>query len=134
MRRRSPTCARRHYPVVIKASGLAAGKGVIVPATSREAEAALHQIMLERAFGAAGDEVMIEERLTGPEVSLLAFCDGEPLCPCRPRRITSALFDGDQGPNTGGMGAYAPAPWVTDATSQEWMRTMLQPTVDGMRA
>ncbi len=121
------------YPVVIKASGLAAGKGVIVPSTSREAEDALHQIMIARAFGDAGAEVLIEERLTGPEVSLLAFSDGRTVVSMPPAQDHKRALDGDRGPNTGGMGAYAPAPWVTERDLAEWTRTILQPTVDGMR-
>ncbi len=121
------------YPVVIKASGLAAGKGVIVPETLQKAEDALHQIMIERAFGDAGAEVLIEERLTGPEVSLLAFSDGRTIIPMPPAQDHKRELDGDLGPNTGGMGAYAPAPWVTERDLAAWTRTILQPTVDGMR-
>lgn len=122
------------YPVVIKASGLAAGKGVIVPAAQAEAEAALRQIMVERAFGAAGDEVVIEERLAGQEASVLAFCDGYTVVPMPPAQDHKPVFDGDQGPNTGGMGAYAPAPLVSPALLDDVIRQVLQPTVDGLRA
>ena len=118
-RRRWPHLREVDYPVVIKASGLAAGKGVIVPETPDEAEAALRQIMVERAFGAAGDEVIIEERLRGPEVSVLAFCDGQTVVPMPPAQDHKRVFDGDRGPNTGGMGAYAPAPVVTPALMDE---------------
>ena len=96
-------------PVVIKASGLAAGKGVLLPDCADDAEAALRQIMLDREFGAAGDSVIIEERLSGPEVSLLAFTDGVTVRAMPPAQDHKRLRDGDQGPNTGGMGAYAPA-------------------------
>ena len=123
---------RVEYPIVIKASGLAAGKGVILPETPAEAEDALHQIMIERQFGAAGDEVLIEERLTGPEVSLLAFCDGRTVVPMPPAQDHKRVFDGDRGPNTGGMGAYAPAPIATPALVAELTTTVLQPVVDGM--
>ncbi len=85
------------YPVVIKASGLAAGKGVIMPASAEEAEAALRQIIVEREFGAAGDEVVIEERLEGPEASVLAFSDGQTLPSCRRLRITSASLTATEG-------------------------------------
>jgi phosphoribosylamine--glycine ligase len=122
------------YPVVIKASGLAAGKGVIVPETVKEAEAALQEIMIRRSFGAAGDEVLIEERLSGPEVSLLAFSDGVTVVPMPTAQDHKRAYDGDRGPNTGGMGAYAPAPWVGARDIEEWTRAILQPAVDGMRA
>ncbi len=120
--------------VVIKASGLAAGKGAIVPASREEAEAALRQIMVERAFGAAGDEVVIEERLCGQEASVLAFCDGYHVVPMPAAQDHKPVFDGDQGPNTGGMGAYAPAPLITPPLMDEIVRTILQPAVDGLRA
>lgn len=121
------------YPVVIKASGLAAGKGVIVPDCADEAEAALRQIMLEREFGAAGDEVVIEERLEGEEVSVLAFTDGVTVRVMPPAQDHKRLLDGDRGPNTGGMGAYAPAPIATPSLLEEVTRTILQPAVDGLR-
>lgn len=122
------------YPVVIKASGLAAGKGVIVPADAAEAEAALRTIMIERAFGAAGDEVLIEERLEGPELSVLAFCDGAHAELMPAAQDHKRVFDRDRGPNTGGMGAYAPAPPATPELLTEIRRTVLQPTLDGMAA
>ena len=122
------------YPVVIKASGLAAGKGVIIPESRAEAEAALRRIIVEREFGAAGAEVVIEERLDGEEVSLLAFTDGVTVSPMPPARDHKRLRDGDLGPNTGGMGAYAPAPLCSPEMVGEFTRTILQPTVDGMRA
>ncbi len=122
------------YPVVIKASGLAAGKGVIVPADRREAEAALHSIMVERAFGAAGDELIIEERLEGPELSVLAFSDGAHTALMPAAQDHKRAYDGDRGPNTGGMGAYAPAPLATPELLAEVQRTVLQPTLDGMQA
>ncbi|CAG0944433.1 phosphoribosylamine---glycine ligase [Anaerolineae bacterium] len=122
------------YPIVIKASGLAAGKGVIIPESSQEAETALRQIMLEREFGAAGDQVVIEERLQGEEVSLLAFTDGITVKPMLPAQDHKRLLDDDRGPNTGGMGAYAPAPICPPALIAEFTRTILQTTVDAMRA
>lgn len=121
------------YPVVIKASGLAAGKGVIVPASPEEASAALHHMMVEREFGDAGAEVVIEERLEGEEVSLLAFTDGRTVKPMPPARDHKRLRDGDAGPNTGGMGAYAPVPFCLPERVEEWTHTILQPTVDGLR-
>jgi len=125
---------RAETPIVIKASGLAAGKGVILPETPAAAAAALRDIMIERQFGAAGDEVLIEERLTGPEVSLLAFCDGRTVAPMPPAQDHKRVFDGDRGPNTGGMGAYAPAPIAPPALVEELTAAVLQPTVDGMAA
>lgn len=122
------------YPVVIKASGLAAGKGVIVPEDRAEAEAALRSIMVERVFGAAGDEVVIEERLAGPELSVLAFSDGERCALMPAAQDHKRAYDGDRGPNTGGMGAYAPAPLATPELLAEVRRAVLQPALDGMRA
>ncbi len=121
------------YPIVIKASGLAAGKGVILPDCADDAEAALRAIMLDREFGAAGDEVIIEERLSGEEVSLLAFTDGITVKPMPPAQDHKRVFDGDLGPNTGGMGAYAPAPICPPALAEEFTRTILQPTIDSLR-
>jgi phosphoribosylamine--glycine ligase len=122
------------YPVVIKASGLAAGKGVIVPDCTDEAEAALRRIMVQGEFGAAGDEVVIEERLEGEEVSVLAFSDGVTAKVMPPAQDHKRLRDGDLGPNTGGMGAYAPAPLASPALLNEVARSILQPTLDGLRA
>ncbi|MBP6469448.1 MAG: phosphoribosylamine--glycine ligase [Chloroflexi bacterium] len=119
-------------PVVVKASGLAAGKGVIVCDNRAEAETALRQIMLDREFGPSGDEVIIEERLSGPEVSLLAFCDGQTAVPLPPARDHKRAYDGDLGPNTGGMGVYAPPPDVDAALVDHIMRTVIQPAVRGM--
>ena len=122
------------YPVVVKASGLAAGKGVLLPESLSETEAVLHQIMVEQAFGAAGDEVVIEERLAGQEASVLAFSDGRNLAMMPAAQDHKRIFDGDLGPNTGGMGAYAPAPVMTSGLLDEVRRTVMQPTLDGMRA
>jgi phosphoribosylamine--glycine ligase/phosphoribosylformylglycinamidine cyclo-ligase len=119
-------------PVVVKADGLAAGKGVLVCDTRAEAEAALKQIMVERAFGAAGDKVLIETRLDGEETSLLAFCDGTTVVPMLPARDYKRALDGDGGLNTGGMGGYCPSPHLTPELVDEVTRRVLQPTVDGM--
>ncbi|MBI4731698.1 MAG: phosphoribosylamine--glycine ligase [Chloroflexi bacterium] len=121
------------YPVVIKASGLAAGKGVILPETKAETLAALEMVMIKRHFGAAGDEVVIEERLSGSEVSLMAFTDGRTVVPMLPAQDHKRLLDGDHGPNTGGMGAYAPAPACSPERVKEIFERVLQPTVDGLR-
>ncbi len=120
-------------PIVIKASGLAAGKGVFVCTTLAEAEKALHKIMIERAFGAAGDEALIEACLEGEEASLLAFSDGQTVIPMLPARDYKRALDGDHGPNTGGMGCYAPSPYLTPALIDEVQRRVLRPAIDGMR-
>ena len=122
------------YPVVIKASGLAAGKGVILPDTVEEARSTLENILVDRSFGDAGMEVVIEERLSGQEVSLMAFTDGTSVIPMLPAQDHKRLLDGDRGPNTGGMGAYAPAPIFTAEMMSEAMEFILQPAVDGMRS
>ncbi|HMB24801.1 MAG TPA: phosphoribosylamine--glycine ligase, partial [Anaerolineales bacterium] len=121
------------YPIVIKASGLAAGKGVILPASLESAGATLRSILVEKAFGEAGNEVIIEERLTGQEVSLMAFTDGETIVPMPPAQDHKRLLDGDCGPNTGGMGAYAPAPIFTADLMNEAMEKVLKPAVRGLR-
>jgi phosphoribosylamine--glycine ligase/phosphoribosylaminoimidazole synthetase len=122
------------YPIVIKASGLAAGKGVVLPDTLAEAEATLRAIMLDKEFGSAGNEVVIEERLQGEEVSLLCFSDGDTVRVMPPAQDHKRLLDGDLGPNTGGMGAYAPAPICPPAMAAELTRSILLPTIDGLRA
>jgi phosphoribosylamine--glycine ligase len=120
------------FPVVIKASGLAAGKGVIVPETTQDAKDALHAMLVESAFADAGSKVVIEERLSGPEVSLLAFTDGRTVRPMPPSQDHKRLLEGDQGPNTGGMGAYAPAPICPSDLVEHAVETVLQPAVDGL--
>jgi len=121
-------------PVVVKADGLAAGKGVVVAATSAEAAAAIHAAMEEQQFGAAGASVVIEECLTGPEVSFFAICDGTRAMPLTSAQDHKRIFDGDRGPNTGGMGAFAPSPLVDDAMRARIMREIVTPVVEGMRA
>lgn len=120
-------------PIVVKANGLAAGKGAIVCHTDDEARAALHLMMVERAFGEAGDQVVIEACLTGQEVSVLAFTDGTTVVPMVLAQDHKAAYDGDVGPNTGGMGCYAPAPLLDEAMLRSVIERVLQPTVDGMR-
>lgn len=120
--------------VVVKADGLAAGKGVLICDTHDEAAVALQQIMKDRVFGLAGDTVVIEEKLTGREISLLAFCDGKTVKPMLPARDHKRALDGDAGLNTGGMGAFAPASDVPQALVDEIVDTVMQPTVDGMAA
>ncbi|KAL8813379.1 MAG: hypothetical protein Q9200_000335 [Gallowayella weberi] len=130
--------ARQHidevqYEIVIKASGLAAGKGVILPASKSEAQDALKRVMVGREFAEAGDEVVIEEYLRGDELSFLTFCDGYTIRSLPAAQDHKQLNDGDCGPNTGGMGAYAPAPLATPELVEEIHRTVLQPTIDAMR-
>lgn len=125
---------RKHgAPIVVKADGLAAGKGVIVAMTLDEALEAVDSIMCDKAFGSAGSQVVIEEYLTGEEASLLAFTDGNTIVPMVAAQDHKRVFDGDQGPNTGGMGAYAPAPVVTDAIREQVTREVLKPAIEGMR-
>ena len=121
-------------PVVVKASGLAAGKGVIVCQTLPEAQEALDAVMRQRAFGAAGDMVVLEDCLTGQEASVLAFTDGETVVPMVVAQDHKAAYDGDRGPNTGGMGCYAPADVVDEAVVGRVVAKVLQPAVDGLRA
>ncbi len=118
---------------VIKASGLAAGKGVILPDNLDEAETALKAIMLEKKFGTAGQEVIIEERLEGQEASVLAFCDGQNIKVMPPAQDHKRALDGDKGLNTGGMGAYAPAPLITTEFLQEITERIIQPAVNGLK-
>lgn len=124
---------KQPVPIVVKASGLAAGKGVLVCATREEAEDGLRRIMVERVFGPAGDEVLIETYLEGQEASLLAFSDGKTVIPMLPARDYKRVADGDRGPNTGGMGGYAPSIHLPPPGVQEALRRVLQPAVDGMR-
>lgn len=121
------------HDVVIKATGLAAGKGVIIPQTKEEAHQALREIMCDRAFGSAGDEVVIEEFLTGDELSILSFCDGYTIKSLPPAQDHKRIFDGDQGPNTGGMGCYAPTNIATPELIARIERDILEPTISGMR-
>lgn len=120
------------HPVVVKADGLAAGKGVIVCDNRREAEGAIWQMMVDKLFGEAGNTVVIEERLTGVELSVLAFCDGKTAVTMPPARDHKRVYDNDVGPNTGGMGAYAPAPDVDAKLMREVKKRVLQPVIKGM--
>lgn len=119
--------------LVVKASGLAAGKGVVVARDTEEACRAVLDIMKDKAFGSAGETVVVEELLEGEEVSCLCFSDGFTVSPMPPAQDHKRLMDEDQGPNTGGMGAYCPTPQVSEEILQEIKRTVLQKTVDGMR-
>ncbi|KAI1331177.1 phosphoribosylamine--glycine ligase [Xylariaceae sp. FL0255] len=121
------------HDVVIKASGLAAGKGVIIPTTKEEAHKALKEIMLEKEFGSAGDEVVIEEFLTGDELSILTFSDGHAIKSLPPAQDHKRIGEGDTGLNTGGMGCYAPTNLATPKLVEQIDRDIIQPTIDGMR-
>src|SRR6201996_3391020 len=120
-------------PIVVKADGLAAGKGVVVAKTIAEAEAAI-AMMFEGSFGAAGAEVVIEEFLAGREISFFALCDGETAISLASAQDHKRVFDHDQGPNTGGMGAYSPTPFVTEEIHQQIMARIILPTVAGMKS
>ena len=124
----------RVAPLVVKADGLAAGKGVIVAQTKEEALEALDRIMVAREFGSAGDRVVIEDCLLGEEASFLVFTDGERVLPMASSQDHKAVFDDDQGPNTGGMGAYSPAPVVTEDVHQRIMEDIMVPLVRAMEA
>jgi phosphoribosylamine--glycine ligase len=119
-------------PIVVKADGLAAGKGVVVAETVEEAVKALDLIMGKKAFGAAGDRVVIEECLRGEEASFMAFSDGKTVVPMASSQDHKRVFDADKGPNTGGMGAYSPAPIVTKKLERKVMETIMVPTVRAM--
>jgi len=135
----SPEEAKKHVkergtPFVVKADGLAAGKGVILAMTEEEALDAIDSIMIKKNFGTAGNKLVIEELLRGEEASFLAFTDGETVVPMPSSQDHKAIYDGDQGPNTGGMGAYSPAPVVTPEISEKVMKKIMIPTIKGMAA
>ncbi len=121
-------------PVVVKADGLAAGKGVVVAPDDETANLAIRAAMEERHFGAAGSRVVLEECLEGPEVSFFAICDGRRAAPLISAQDHKRVFDGDEGPNTGGMGAFAPSPLVDPAMRDRIMREIIDPVVAGLRA
>jgi len=125
---------RTGAPIVVKADGLAAGKGVIIARTCEEALSAVRDMLSGNAFGSAGARVVIEEFLSGEEASFLAITDGSTIIPLASAQDHKAIFDGDTGPNTGGMGAYSPAPVVTQAVHDVAMAEVLRRTVDGMAA
>ncbi|NYT27741.1 MAG: phosphoribosylamine--glycine ligase [Candidatus Thiodubiliella endoseptemdiera] len=121
-------------PIVIKADGLAAGKGVIIANTQQEAADAINDMLEGNRFGEAGSRVVVEEFLYGEEASFIVMVDGKNILPMATSQDHKARDNGDKGPNTGGMGAYSPAPIVTDTIFQEVMDTVIRPTVDGMAA
>ena len=121
-------------PTVIKADGLALGKGVVIATTRDEAKAAVRSMMEDKIFGASGDRVVVEEFLTGPEVSVLAFTDGKSLVPMVSSMDHKRIGDNDTGLNTGGMGTVAPNPYYTAAIAEECMKTIFLPTMEAMNA
>ena len=121
-------------PLVVKADGLAAGKGVILCGDAKEALAALDRIMVQKEFGAAGQRVVVEEFLQGEEASFLAFTDGESVLPLPTAQDHKAVYDDDKGPNTGGMGAYSPAPVVTEEINRAVMEDIMRPTIRALNA
>jgi phosphoribosylamine--glycine ligase len=125
---------QRGAPIVVKADGLAAGKGVIIAHTTTEAEAAVIDMLAGNAFGEAGHRVVIEEFLTGEEASFIVMADGRNVLPLATSQDHKPVGDGDTGPNTGGMGAYTPAPVVTEAMHRRAMEEVILPTVEGMAA
>ena len=126
--------AQGKYPAVIKADGLALGKGVVIAQNEEEAKAALHSIMEDKIFGESGAHVVVEEFLTGPEVSVLAFTDGKAMCPMVSSMDHKRAYDGDKGPNTGGMGTISPNPFYTQEVAQQCMERIFLPTMAAMNA
>ena len=123
---------KQDIPIVLKADGLALGKGVLICKTLEEAQQGLKEIMQEHKFGAAGNTVIIEEFLEGPEVSILSFCDGKTIIPMVSAQDHKRAFDNDKGLNTGGMGTFSPSKFYTNEMAEECMKTIFQPTVDAM--
>ncbi|MBI3306774.1 MAG: phosphoribosylamine--glycine ligase [Candidatus Omnitrophica bacterium] len=127
-------CVETDMPVVIKADGLAAGKGVVICQTSQEAVAALTQIMSEGIFGDAGKKVVIEKMVEGEELSVLALSDGKKILPLASSQDHKRVYDGDRGPNTGGMGAYSPCPFISEEKFREIVDIAIRPMIQGMAA
>ncbi len=123
---------KQSVPIVVKADGLALGKGVFICQTVQEALDAIDSIMVQRAFGKAGIRVVVEEYMMGPEVSLLCFCDGKNVVPMPAAQDHKRAYDGDKGPNTGGMGAFAPTPTLSKELQDEIVKTIVMPTVNAM--
>ena len=121
------------FPIVVKADGLALGKGVMIPQNLEEARDAIHTIMEDRIFGESGANVVIEEFLTGPEVSVLCFTDGKAIAPMVSSMDHKRAYDEDLGPNTGGMGTVAPNPYYTDEVAKQCMETIFLPTIQAMQ-
>jgi phosphoribosylamine--glycine ligase len=121
------------YPVVIKADGLALGKGVLICNTFEEAKEAINTIMIDKKFGDAGNKIVIEEFLTGPEVSVLSFCDGENIIPMVSAQDHKRALDGDKGLNTGGMGTFSPSKYYTEEIHKECIKTIFTPSIKAMK-
>lgn len=126
--------ANNKFPVVVKADGLALGKGVIIAKSFEEAENAVHDILDDKVFGSAGAKVVIEEFLTGPEISVLAFTDGKTMKPMVSAQDHKRAYDNDEGPNTGGMGTFSPSRVYTDEVAEECMEKIFIPTMNAMNA
>ena len=126
--------ANNKFPVVVKADGLALGKGVIMAKTFEESENAVHDILDDKVFGSAGAKVVIEEFLTGPEISVLAFTDGKTMKPMVSAQDHKRAYDNDEGPNTGGMGTFSPSRVYTDEVAEECMEKIFIPTMNAMNA
>ena len=126
--------ANNKFPVVVKADGLALGKGVIIAKTFEESENAVHDILDDKVFGSAGVKVVIEEFLTGPEISVLAFTDGKTMKPMVSAQDHKRAYDNDEGPNTGGMGTFSPSRVYTDEVAEECMEKIFIPTMNAMNA
>jgi phosphoribosylamine---glycine ligase len=125
--------ANQTTPLVIKADGLAAGKGVIVCDSATQAMAAVDSMMIKKEFGSAGDRVVIEERIVGEEASFIAICDGNTVLPLASSQDHKRIFDGDRGPNTGGMGAYSPAPVIDDEIHKQIVDEVMTPAISTMK-
>ena len=121
-------------PIVVKADGLALGKGVVVASTVEEAKQAVREMMEDKKFGASGSTVVIEECMVGPEVTVLAFCDGEHLVPMLSSQDHKRAYDGNKGPNTGGMGAFCPSPNYTPEIAEFCQKNIFIPTVEALKA
>jgi len=122
------------FPIVVKADGLAAGKGVVVAPDRESADAAVRSVMEEREFGSAGDRVVLEECLVGPELSFFVMCDGTRAVPLLAAQDHKRVFDDDKGPNTGGMGAFAPTPLMDEVLQARVMREIVEPVVQGLKS
>jgi len=126
-------CNETRYPLVIKADGLAAGKGAIIVNNVEEAQNTVNKMMVDKVFGEAGNKVVIEDKLVGEEITVMAFTDGEHILPMLPSQDHKPAYDNDQGPNTGGMGCYCPVPFVPDSMMVDIYDLILEPVVRGLK-